>query len=73
MTSANKHKERSKRTNTGILFRSEDKAKHDIIGGVTIFKPKTEKPSKFLEDREGGNKIIEAYEKGRKKKNVGTE
>jgi len=73
MTSANKHKERSRRTNTGIAFRSEDKARHKLLGNMLIFNPKKPKQSRFLEDREGGMEIIAEYEKNREKKNVAIE
>ena len=67
MSSKQKHKERSGKTNTVVAFKSEDKAKHALVGGRLIFTPKNPKPSKFLEDREGGDKFIKAYEERKKK------
>ena len=68
MSSRQKHKERSRKTNNLVIFKSDDKAKHKIVGNVMVFSPKRKKESKFLEDREGGKQLIEAYEKGRESK-----
>lgn len=38
MTSAIKHKKRSRKTHGLILFKSKDLARHEMVGGVPIFK-----------------------------------
>lgn len=69
MSSKEKHMERSRRSNTNIFFKSEDCAKHNIVNGMLVFSPKKPKPSKFLEDRKGGDKIIAEYVENKKKRN----
>ena len=60
MSSKRKHQERSRKTHSAIYFKSDDRAKHelDMATGMLLFKPKTQRASRFIEDRPNAKKIL---------------